>query len=352
MNDKEFVAVSESSLNAKKIADKFALSDSPVFITGETGTGKEIFADYIHKKSSRAAYPLLKINCAALPLELIESELFGALRGSYTGSYEDREGLLRLAGDGSVLLDELSEMPISVQSKLLRALQEKKVRPLGGDVFYPISCRIMASTNIPASTAISNGKLRSDLYYRLSVLSLHLTPLRERREDIAALAKIFFERAKKAEKKDNLQMSSELLEQISSYDWPGNVRQLQNEINRAVVIAEKNQLDFEHFSTDLKALSGFTKASEQLGLDLDLSIDLSHPLTLEEIKKRVVFASLARNGWNKIKSAQELDIGRQTLYNMMDRFNLRRKISCYTESKSPEMAKFVENVQAHESENE
>src|SRR5205809_2314873 len=174
--------------------ERVAPSDISILITGESGTGKEVIADLLHNLSPRAKGPLIKINCAALPRELIESELFGSVKGAYTGSQQDREGLFRQSEGGTLLLDELSEMPIDTQSKLLRVLQEKEVRPVGGRTSYKIDCRILAATNRQVDEAIKDGELREDLFYRISAISVSLPPLRERRDDILPLARAFLNR--------------------------------------------------------------------------------------------------------------------------------------------------------------
>src|SRR5579862_5716808 len=173
---------------------RVAPSDVSILITGESGTGKEVIADLIHNMSNRRTGPLIKINCAALPRELIESELFGSVKGAFTGANVDREGWFRQAEGGALFLDEISEMPIDTQSKLLRVLQEKEVRPVGGRSSYKTDCRIIAATNRPTEEAIKSGKLREDLYYRIGAISVYLPPLRDRREDIIPLATAFLKR--------------------------------------------------------------------------------------------------------------------------------------------------------------
>ena len=188
------IFASEAMKTVVRTVRRVAPSDVSVLITGESGTGKEVIADLMHAASSRAPGPLIKINCAALPRELIESELFGSVKGAFTGAHSDREGLFRQAEGGTLLLDELSEMPIDTQSKLLRVLQEKEVRPVGGRTSYKTDCRIIAATNRKVEDALREGKLREDLYYRISAVSVHLLPLRERREDILPLANAFLKR--------------------------------------------------------------------------------------------------------------------------------------------------------------
>jgi DNA-binding NtrC family response regulator len=224
--------------NVVRTVRRVASSDVSILITGESGTGKEVIADMIHSSSPRASGPLIKINCAALPRELIESELFGSVKGAFTGAHTDREGLFRQAEGGTLLLDELSEMPIDTQSKLLRVLQEKEVRPVGGRTSYKTDCRIIAATNRKPEEAIRDGKLREDLFYRISAVSVHLPPLRERREDILPLANAFLKRFTAQANRDITGYSPEAAERLRSFDWPGNVRQLQNEVQRAVLLCE------------------------------------------------------------------------------------------------------------------
>src|SRR2546426_7677673 len=225
-----------------RTVERVAPSDVSILITGESGTGKEVISDLIHALSPRNQGPLIKINCAALPRELIESELFGSVKGAYTGAQADREGLFRQADGGTLLLDEISEMPIDTQSKLLRVLQEKEVRPVGGRTSYKTDCRIIASTNRSVDDAIKQGKLREDLYYRISALAIHLPPLRERRDDILPLARAFLKRF--AAQADRLisDFSPEAAERLRKYDWPGNARQLQNEIQRTVLMCEGQEV--------------------------------------------------------------------------------------------------------------
>ena len=218
-----------------RTVERVAPSDVSILITGESGTGKEVIADLIHALSPRSKDRIIKINCAALPRELIESELFGSVKGAFTGAHADREGLFRQAEGGTLFLDEISEMPIDTQSKLLRVLQDQEVRPVGGKASYKTNCRIVAATNRKPDEAIKDGKLREDLFYRISAISVHLPPLRERREDIMPLANAFLKRfAAQANRADQRIHVSARSNGLTGFDWPGNVRQLQNEMQRAV----------------------------------------------------------------------------------------------------------------------
>ncbi|HWY78018.1 MAG TPA: sigma-54 dependent transcriptional regulator, partial [Verrucomicrobiae bacterium] len=282
-------------------------SDVSILITGESGTGKEVIADLIHTASARATGPLIKINCAALPRELIESELFGSVKGAFTGAHSDREGLFRQSEGGTLLLDELSEMPIDTQSKLLRVLQEKEVRPVGGRTSYKTDCRIIAATNRKVEDAIRDGKLREDLYYRISAVSVHLPPLRDRREDVIPLATAFLKRYAAQANRDLIGFSDEAAERLRSFDWPGNVRQLQNEVQRAVLLSEGKTVE----AADLSITS---PASEVTG---DTSFTL-----LEGVERNTIVQMLKETGGNKLETAKRLGIGRQTLYNKIKAYGI------------------------------
>ncbi len=279
--------------------ERVAPSDVSILITGESGTGKEVIADLIHTMSNRSKGPLIKINCAALPRELIESELFGSVKGAFTGANVDREGLFRQAEGGTLFLDEISEMPIDTQSKLLRVLQEKEVRPVGGRTSYKSDCRIIAATNRPTEDAIKSGKLREDLYYRISAISVYLPPLRERREDILPLATAFLKRFDAQAGRNIGGFSPEASESLRTFDWPGNVRQLQNEIQRAVLMTEGNMIDTKDLS-----VTSVMSAKE----DADLTL-------MEAMERNAILQMLKDTGGNKLETAKRLGIGRQTLYN-------------------------------------
>ena len=286
--------------------ERVAPSDVSILITGESGTGKEVVADLIHNLSPRNKGPLIKINCAALPRELIESELFGSVKGAFTGANVDREGLFRQAEGGTLLLDEISEMPIDTQSKLLRVLQEKEVRPVGGRASYKTDCRIIAATNRPPEEALKSGKLREDLYYRISAISVHLPPLRERREDIIPLANAFLKRYDAQAGRNLTGFTPLATEALRSFDWPGNVRQLQNEIQRAVLMCEGSQIDDHDLSV--------TAATQAKG-----SPDLT---LMEAMERNAILQMLKDTNGNKLETAKRLGIGRQTLYNKIKMYGI------------------------------
>ena len=293
---------------AMRTIERVAPSDVSVLITGESGTGKEVVADMIHTLSKRDKGPFIKINCAALPRELIESELFGSVKGSFTGATEDRKGLFRQAEGGTLLLDELSEMPIDTQSKLLRVLQEKEVRPVGGRTSFKTDCRIIASTNRQTDQAIKEGKLREDLFYRISAISIQLSPLRERRDDILPLARAFLKRFASQADRVLSDFSPEAAERLRRYDWPGNVRQLQNEIQRTVLMCEGQ----------IVQASDLSIGHEQPGADTG-----GQNLTLmEAMERNKIVEVLRETGGNKQETARRLGIGRQTLYNKIKAYQI------------------------------
>jgi len=281
--------------------ERIAPSDVSVLITGESGTGKEVVADLIHTLSRRNKGPFIKINCAALPRELIESELFGSVKGAFTGAQGDREGLFRQAEGGTLLLDELSEMPVDTQSKLLRVLQEKEVRPVGGRTSYKTDCRIIAATNRAVDEAIKDGKLREDLYYRISAISISLPPLRERREDILPLARAFLKRFCSQADRPLTEFTPAALERLKKYDWPGNVRQLQNEIQRSVLMSDGKAIDADDLAIN-------DPKPGEAGEDSNLTL-------MEAMERNKIIEVLKETGGNKLETARRLGIGRQTLYN-------------------------------------
>jgi len=292
-----------------RTVERVAPSDVSILITGESGTGKEVIADLLHALSPRSKARIIKINCAALPRELIESELFGSVKGAFTGAYTDREGFFRQAEGGTLFLDEISEMPIDTQSKLLRVLQDQEVRPVGGKTSYKTNCRIVAATNRKTEEAIKDGKLREDLFYRVSAISVYLPPLRERREDIMPLANSFLKRFAAQANRVIKGFTPSAVDRVTNFDWPGNVRQLQNEIQRAVLLSEGEEVD----AADLSISSAKT-ASES-------ATETNYTL-LEGVERNAIVQMLKETGGNKLETAKRLGIGRQTLYNKIKAYGI------------------------------
>jgi len=289
--------------------ERVAPADVTILITGESGSGKEVIADLIHSLSPRAKNRIVKVNCAALPRDLIESELFGSKKGSYTGSNADRQGLFRQAEGGTLFLDEISEMPIDTQSKLLRVLQDQEVRPVGDTVSYKTNCRIIAATNRKCEDAIKDGKLREDLFYRISAISVHLPPLRERRDDIMPLANSFLRRFAAQANRTLNSFSAQAIERLVTFDWPGNVRQLQNEVQRAVLLSEGPDIQVADLSiSDVKVVP-------TEGHDTAFTL-------LEGVERNAIIQMLKETGGNKLETAKRLGIGRQTLYNKIKGYGI------------------------------
>lgn len=292
-----------------RTVERIARSDVAILITGESGTGKEVIADLVHAFSTRSKGRIIKINCAALPRELIESELFGSVKGAFTGAHSDREGLFRQAEGGSLFLDEISEMPVDTQSKLLRVLQDQEVRPVGGKTAYKTNCRIIAATNRKPEEAIKDGKLREDLYYRISAISVYLPPLRERREDIMPLANAFLKRFAAQANRILKGFSSGAIERLTAFDWPGNVRQLQNEVQRAVLLCEGEIVE----ASDLSITK--VRVVEEEAQDTNFTL-------LEGVERNAIIQMLRETGGNKLETAKRLGIGRQTLYNKIKAYGI------------------------------
>lgn len=296
---------------ALRTVERIAPNDVSVLITGESGTGKEVIADLIHSMSHRNKSPFIKINCAALPRELIESELFGSVKGAYTGAQADRQGLFRQAEGGTLLLDELSEMPVDTQTKLLRVLQDKEVRPVGSRSTYKTDCRIIAATNRKVEEAIRDGKLREDLFYRISAITIELPPLRERVADIMPLATAFLKRFAAQANRSIKGFSAEAEELLRQYDWPGNVRQLQNEIQRAALMCNADQVSIKDLSVRPESASN--------GTEDNLSL-------MEAMERNTIVQMLKETNGNKLETAKRLGIGRQTLYNKIKAFGINPKL--------------------------
>jgi len=293
--------------------ERIAPSDVSLFITGESGTGKEVIADLVHALSPRSKNRIIKINCAALPRELIESELFGSVKGAFTGANSDREGLFRQAEGGTLLLDEISEMPVDTQSKLLRVLQDQEVRPVGGKTGYKTNCRILASTNRKSDVAIKEGKLREDLFYRISTITVHLPPLRERRDDIMPLANAFLKRFSAQANRDIRAFKADAIERLTAFDWPGNIRQLQNEIQRAVLLCEGGDVA----AADLSISNVRSSITIPVGEEMDTNFTL-----LEGVERNAIIQTLKATEGNKFEAAKLLGVGRQTLYNKIKAYGI------------------------------
>ncbi len=294
------------------LAGRVAGSDATVLITGERGTGKELLAKGIHFNSPRSVGPFVAVNCAAIPETLIESELFGHVKGAFTGAVRDKEGKFELADGGTILLDEIGDLRVDLQAKILRVLQERMVDRVGGSKPIPVDVRVIASTNRDIEQAIKEGKFREDLYDRINVVALHIPPLRERKEDIPLLAKHFLN---KFSKNAQAGMNEEALGVLVSYGWPGNVRELESVIERASVLKRGDVITPADLPDKLK--------KEKSGIE---NIILNLPddgIALEDLERSLIIKALEKHGGNQTRAAEYLGITRPTLIYRMEKYGLK-----------------------------
>jgi DNA-binding NtrC family response regulator len=298
-------------------AARAARTHSTVLVRGETGTGKELLARAIHFNSSRKHRPLITINCAAIPKELLESELFGHKRGAFTGAVGEKRGKIETADGGTIFLDEIGEMPLELQVKLLRLIEEGEIEKIGSEVKNQVDVRIIAATHRDLQAMIEDGTFREDLYYRLVVIPLLLPPLRERMEDIPDLVQYFFRKSRQKNDRPELVMAPALLPYFARYRWPGNVRELENVVERMVVLARGEEITVQDLPEFLRR--------ERAGVEA-LEIDLPpQGVSLEAIEKELIVKALERCGWNQTQAARYLDISRKTLIYRMERHGIRRQ---------------------------
>jgi two-component system response regulator HydG len=310
-----------------RLLSKVALSTHPVLILGESGTGKEVVAQAIHAYGPHASRPFVPVDCCALVPTLIESELFGHVKGAFTGANLAKQGLLAAAGGGTVFLDEIGELPLDLQAKLLRALQEKEVRPVGATHAVPISARVLAATNRDLNAMVAQGLFRKDLYYRLNVVNLEIPPLRDRREDIALLAEYFLERERR-ESGALHSFSEDALRLMMEYDWPGNVRELQHAIEHACAMSSGGGLHAADLPTQLhefrtsyqEAAVSANQAGE--GVPNAASNHCNGIVPISEIEKQAIIGTMRQLGGDKLMAARLLGIGKTTLYRKLKEYGL------------------------------
>jgi DNA-binding NtrC family response regulator len=308
------IGESKPWLDALHVAESVAVTDSTVLLQGESGTGKEVVARYIHDLSPRAEKPFLSINCGALPESLLESELFGHVKGSFTGASRDKEGLFAAAGDGTFFLDEIGETTPATQVKLLRVLQQREVIPVGATEPRPVHARVIAATNRDLEEEIKRGNFRSDLYYRLNVISIVLPPLRERPSDIALLAAAFLERTAEANSDGPITLEPEALEALQLYSWPGNVRELENALERAAILAKGRSI----------TVSSLPERVVEAKSDPLISAATQSNPTLDTIERAYIMWVLENEGGNKARTAEVLGIDTSTLYRKLSRYGLEK----------------------------
>jgi two-component system response regulator HydG len=306
------VGTSKAWVDILRLVETVAPTDSTVLLQGESGTGKEVIARYIHDLSARVEGPFLSINCGALPESLLESELFGHVKGSFTGAIKDKIGLFGAATKGTFFLDEIGETTAATQVKLLRALQHREVIPVGSTEAVPVDARVVAATNRDLDEEIRAGNFRSDLYYRLNVISLHLPPLRQRRDDIPLLAEHFLHRIAAARGEEPKQLSATALEAALEYAWPGNVRELENAIERAIILTPGGEIP-------LGALP--ERVTERRAEPLVSPRTPPNP-TLEAVERAYIMWVLESEGGNKSRAAEVLGIDPSTLYRKLSRYGV------------------------------
>lgn len=308
----EIVGESPQMQKVRQTINTIAPSDANVFIWGESGTGKELVAKALHARSKRATKPFLAVNCAALPKDILENELFGHEKGAFTGALSQKPGCFELADGGTLFLDEIGEMSTETQAKLLRAIEEQSFRRLGGRSEIRVDVRVIAATNRKVASALDQGILRSDLYYRLSVVEIELPPLRERRQDILPLAMHFLRLFSLKYGKEMKGFTDEYIEMLQSYHWPGNVRELRNAIERAVVICPGESISV------LDLPEKILKTQNEI---MHISIPIGS--SVEEAEKKLILETLASVGNNKAKAARILGVSRKTLHNKLHSFDWR-----------------------------
>jgi DNA-binding NtrC family response regulator len=307
------IGSSKQMQNIYETIESVAKSDANVLVVGESGTGKELIANAIHYNSLRSKKTFIKVNCAALPKELIESELFGHTKGAFTGAHADKEGLVQHAAGGSLLLDEIAEMPVELQPKLLRVLQERSYRKIGSEKTYSVDFRLICSTNRLPADAIREGLLRDDLFYRISTITIHVPPLRERSEDIQLLTEHFLKMYAKKYDRPITGVSQAAYQRLFAHAWPGNVRELQNVLERAVLLAKGTKIEPFDLPFDSGTLPEGSAAA---------AWDVPPNLTLEDIEKLVIERTLQRTGGNKQAAANLLGIYRPRLYSKIRKYNI------------------------------
>jgi DNA-binding NtrC family response regulator len=290
--------------------ERIADASASVVITGESGTGKELAARTIHQLSSRRSNPYVGVNCAAIPETLMESELFGHERGAFTGADRRREGCFEAANGGTLLLDEITEMKIELQAKLLRVLEEQRVRRVGGNTEVALDVRVLAASNRDVAQAVRDGKLREDLYYRLNVLTIDLPPLRERKEDLPLLVQNFVQHYAARNKKEIVGVDEEALGALQAHPWPGNVRQLRNVIERAAVICQGRVIHRSDLAQEFQSIANVEGGYVKVRIGS----------TLEDMERELIARTIEFSDGNKTHAAQILGVSTKTLYNKLERY--------------------------------
>jgi len=311
----EMVGNAPALRSVYRVIEQAAPTAASVLVYGESGTGKELVAKTIHQLSGRNKHPFIAINCAAIPESLLENEIFGHERGAFTGAMDRRPGCFELAHTGTLFLDEIAEVSPGIQAKLLRVLQERTIRRLGGQKEQSVDVRLIAATNVDPAKAVQQGKLREDLYYRINVIGICVPPLRERVEDIPLLVETFISEFNERNDKAIRALAPEAMRVLQKYSWPGNIRELRNVIERAVILSPGDFVEAEYLPADL---SGAPPPSIQ-------TVGLTPGMTVDEAERRLIELTLEHTRDNKTRAAEILGVDRRTLYRMAERFRIDLK---------------------------
>jgi DNA-binding NtrC family response regulator len=312
------VGTSRKMQDLFSMVEQVAPSNVSVLITGESGTGKEVVARTLHELSPRKSRPFIAVNCAAIPETLIESEIFGHEKGAFTGAIERRAGCFELAEEGTLLLDEIGEMPIGTQAKLLRVLEDHRLRRLGSKVETPINVRVLAATNQDPETAVADGHLRGDLFYRLNVFNLHMPPLREHKEDIPPIIEAMIQDMNEKHGRAITGIDKEMLARLMIYDWPGNVRELRNTIERAVILCGEGILEARHLPPGFGERPVRVTATDTTASANSVQVEVG--ATVDEAERRLILKTLESTRNNKTRAAEILGISLKTLHNKLKEY--------------------------------
>jgi DNA-binding NtrC family response regulator len=311
------VGISGTMKQLKQLAARIAATDISILITGESGTGKELMAKAVHYHSRRRKNKFVPIDCTSIPENLLESEFFGHIKGSFTSAYATHKGLFEEADKGTIFLDEIGDMPLTLQSKILRVLQESEIRPVGATQAKKIDVRIIAATNSDLHHLVTDGLFREDLFYRLNVMPIHIPPLRDRIDDIAILIEHFIRSENAGRTGDQASISTEAMEKLIAHHWPGNVRELENTIKRAIALSNRGRImksDIMFITSDKMPATRFEKPESRL----------NEPGTLEDSLRKRIESTLYANNWNFTRTATKLGIGRTTLWRKIRKYNITK----------------------------
>ena len=307
------ILASKSMQQIEELINAMAPSEANALITGESGVGKEVIANVIHQRSRRAAKAMVKLNCAAFPQAMIEGELFGYVKGAFTGATNDFPGMIAEANGSTLFLDEISDMPPDLQTRFLRVLQEREFRPLGSTRTMKVDFRVIAATNRPIAQALAENRLRSDLYYRINTFQIEVPPLRERKQDIPPLVAAFVKQFAQQLGKPEPAIAPDAFQKLLDYSWPGNVRELQNAIEYAVVLTRQNLIGVKELPAEVQLPAALQQSERNAALRNGVQ-------TLDDVERSTILQALAQCHNNKKKAAQLLGIQRPTLYNKMKRY--------------------------------